>query len=99
MDQITVNAGESRPTTTGVEGAVDVPVEVTLPDGRVVRDEVTLCPAEDGRPCYESWGTADMWVGGELLAELYAAYEGDDGARRDALSELSAVAGNAAGRP
>lgn len=104
MSQIQIQASNARPTTTGVNGAVDVNVHVTLPDGREVRGEVTLCPAEDGRPVYESWGGgADHWVSGGLLAELYAVAEGDTGIDREALRtmlrEIEAAAQEEAGAP
>jgi hypothetical protein len=90
-------AGRPRKTRTGVAHGVDVPVRVTLPSGRTLAGEVTLCPAEDGRRRYESWGEPDMWVSGELLAALSAAYRGDDRARQDALLVLESEASHAAG--
>jgi hypothetical protein len=92
---ITATAGTSRPTTTGVEGAVDVPVTLQIA-GRTVRGEVTLLPADDGRPVFERWGDADHWVSGDLLRELRELPHHE---YRDALTTIEAAASKAAGRP
>ncbi len=92
-----VIAGDATETTTGVERGLDVPVTVTLPDGREVEGEVTLLPAEDGRPTYESWGEPDHWVDGRLLRELRKAFP-DYSDLRKILARLAAIAGEACPR-
>jgi hypothetical protein len=91
----TVVASNPRPTDTGTRRGVDIDVSVTLPDGRVIDGEVTLCPAEDGRPVYESWGpSADFWVSGKLLQELFSVE-----AYRDTLDAIESAASDVAGHP
>ncbi len=96
-ETLTVTAGEASKTATGVERGLDVGVTVTLPGGRVVEGEVTLLPAEDGRPVYESWGEPSMWVSGKLLAEVSRAYDGDE--FRAALRAIASAAARRCGRP
>jgi hypothetical protein len=64
-DLIVVASGV-RPTDTGASGrqgpGVDLDIKVTLPDGRVLDGEVTLLPAEDGRPKYAVWGVPENWL-------------------------------------
>jgi len=67
---ITVTASDARPIDTGVARGVDVDVRVTFPDGRTLDGEVTLLPALQGRPRYESWGQPGNWIDGRLLTEL-----------------------------
>jgi hypothetical protein len=67
---IHVAASIATPTTTGVEGAMDVDVTVTI-DGKEHDGEVTLVRSEqDGR--WVSWGQPDHWVSSKLLASLQA---------------------------
>jgi len=97
--QIKVYASNARPTTTGVEAGVDVDVSVTLPDGREIDGEVTLLPAEDGRPRFEAWGSPENWMSWGLLRDLRAMTDGNAGALRDILSDIASAAGDAAGAP
>ena len=86
----------------GDHPGVDVDVTVTLPGGRVVEGEVTLCPAEDGRPRYESWGgSVDCWVSDGLLSELdiLRNAEGDPDDWRAAIDAIESAASEAAGQP
>jgi hypothetical protein len=63
MSELSVKAWNVRATETGASDGVDLDVEVTLPDGRVLDGEVTLRPAADGRPRYTSWGgSPDYWL-------------------------------------
>lgn len=98
MTTMTVTAGAASKTTTGVERGLDVTLTVTLPDGREIEGEVTLLPAADGRPEYESWGSADQWVESRLLAAVRAAYP-DYREFREALSEIEAAASAECGLP
>lgn len=67
-NEIHVAASVATPTTTGVEGALDVDVTVTI-DGVEYDGEVTLVRDEnDGR--WSSWGAPDNWVSGRLLTQL-----------------------------
>lgn len=66
----TCTASIAAPTTTGVDGALDVDVTVTLPDGRTLEGEVTLARREyDG--AWAAYGDApDYWISGAMLAAL-----------------------------
>jgi hypothetical protein len=91
-------AGEAEDTRTGVSRGQDVPVVVTLPGGAEVEGTVTLLPAVDGRPEYESWGDEPgQWVEGHLLHALTRAYPGP-AALRAVLGELEAIAAEQCGR-
>ena len=90
-----VIASNPRETDTGVKGAIDVDVEITLDDGTILDGEVTLVRAADGRPSWEPYGdTADHWVSGALLAAL-SAHVGDAESLRRALSEIAGSAAEA----
>lgn len=100
-----VAASCPTPTTTGVDHGIDLDVTVTLSDGSELEGEVTLVPAQDGRPEYEVYGPpgdggAEYWVSSGLLDALAAAC-GDDTGRRfpDGLREISDAAVTAAGAP
>lgn len=99
MTGINVSASNPRPTSTGVARGVDLDVVVEFPDGLEARGEVTLLPAEDGRPEYDSWGRPDHWVCGPLLEALENASGGDQRVLRDMLGEISAAAAAVAGAP
>jgi len=62
MSQITVRASNRRPTTLDVGSAtpraIDLDVIVTIDGGAPIDGEVTLLPAEDGRPRFEAWRKA-----------------------------------------
>lgn len=97
---VKVIASKPRPTTTGVDRGVDVDVTVTMLDGHKVDGEVTLLPREDGTPTYDSWGSTDNWLGGALLAELYAQREAAEDRRAawdDYLDAIRDAASRAAG--
>jgi len=64
-----VVAGTASPTTTGVEGGIDVDFTLTL-NGVEHEGEVTLLPHEDGRPGYSSWGAPDNWVDSRTLRAI-----------------------------
>lgn len=94
---LTVKAGTVRETTTGVERGLDVDVTVTLTGGRVIEGKVTLLPAADGRPRYESWGDPDHWVDGRLLRDLRDAFPATG--PHDALFEIESAASYRCGCP
>lgn len=96
---LAITCGEPRPTTTGVEGGVDVPVTVYTPNGATLSGEVTLAPAQDGRPVYQAYGQSpDQWVSGALRDGLDAAAEGK-GTLREYLEQIESAASAKAGRP
>lgn len=71
-------------------GAYDVCVEVGTVEG-----EVTLMPAEDGRPMYERWGSLENWMSSRLVALVNSMddYERDELIARieEAAAELIAT--------
>jgi hypothetical protein len=70
-EPVTVAVSVASPTTTDVEGALDVDVTVTLSDGTEIEGEVTLARREhDG--AWAAYGDApDYWISGALLARLH----------------------------
>lgn len=63
---IIIGTSNARPTSTGVDNGVDVNVTLIV-DGVEHRGEVTLTPAQDGRPTFEAYGSdPSMWVSGAL---------------------------------
>jgi len=85
-------------TTTGVERGMDVTVAAVLPGYDVIEVEVTLLPAEDGRPVYERWGTTlDHWMDGRSIKILHAVLSGPR--LSDAIDAIEAAASAACGRP
>lgn len=89
--------GAATETTTGVERGMDVTFAARLPSGATVEGEVTLLPAEDGRPVYESWGALDNWMDSRSIKQLRAELSGDD--LSNAISAIEAAASHACGRP
>lgn len=74
-DEIEINVSRICPTTTGVEGAVDANVTLTLPDGRELSGELTLARAHDGWRVYgpPSYVPAvDYWMSGALIRAIDA---------------------------
>jgi hypothetical protein len=88
--------GEATQTTTGVERGMDVTVSARLP-GATIEVEVTLLPAEDGRPMYERWGALDNWMDSRSIKLLRAAVSGSN--LSDAIDAIEAAASAACGRP
>jgi hypothetical protein len=88
-EPVTVTVSVASPTTTGVEGALDVDVTVTLADGTEVEGEVTLARREhDG--AWAAYGDApDYWISGALLAQLHRLGRR---AFRDACQEIESSA-------
>lgn len=89
--------GEATETTTGVERGMDVTFAAHLPSGATIEGEVTLRPAEDGRPVYERWGSLDHWMDARSISALRAALSGGEFA--DAIDAIEAAASRACGRP
>ena len=85
--QIEATADFARETDTGVEGAKDADVTVTI-DGVEYEGEVTLVRHEQTGD-WGSWGSADNWVEGRLLDQL-AGLSSDD--FRAALDAIEAAA-------
>lgn len=94
-ENLTVNviASNPRPTTCDYRGGYDVDVTVSIGGCVLPAGEVTLAPAQDGRPCYEAIAPyADGWVSGALLASL-SSLEGE--AFHDALRTIASEADTA----
>lgn len=95
MATIKIETGTASKTTTGVERALDVTVDLTV--GRAhVSGDVTLLPAEDGRPCYERWGVLDNWMDGRLIRALEAL---EKDTRSETINAIEAAAAAKCGRP
>lgn len=87
-----VIASHVRPTDTGVDGALDVDVEIAV-DGCEFAGEVTLVRRDDRREEWAAWGGRDHWVQGALLRALDAHLS--DRRVKDVLEEVEAVAAEA----
>jgi len=66
-DNISVDAWNPRPTTTGTEGAVDVDFAATI-DGETIDGEVTLI--RDHAGVFNRWGNVDHWLDGATVSKL-----------------------------
>jgi hypothetical protein len=67
-----ITAETATPTSTGVEGAWDVPVSIEI-GGGTYHGEVTLLQGQDGS--WGMWGDRDMWASQEVLNALDVAKE------------------------
>lgn len=88
-EPVTVAVGVVSPTGTGVEGALDVDVTVTLADGTVIEGEVTLARRSyDG--AWAAYGPArDYWMSDSLMTGLDVLGRC---ALRDACNEIESAA-------
>jgi hypothetical protein len=93
-----IEVSEAKDTNIVMPRGRDVQMVVTLPGGAQVEGTVTLLPAVDGRPEYESWGEPGHWIEEHLLRALTRAYPGHNALRR-ALTEIEMVASAQCGVP
>lgn len=90
--EIHVTAGAARATTTGVEGALDVPFTLSL-GGRELTGGATLLPREDGGPGYRAWGGGpDHWLDGRTVAALRELHTADYRLALEQIEEACAEA-------
>lgn len=82
---IKIVTGTVSPTSTGVDGALDVGFTFYL-EGVKIEGEVTLVPRDCGGG-YGTWGLVDNWLDGRTLGRLRWLSDRDF---RDVLSEISA---------
>ena len=89
---IEITAQNARPTDTGVNGAMDVYVEITM-DGREICGDVTMVRHELTGEWVPYGNAADYWVSGRMLRELSDLRSGQK--LCELLAKIARVAGEA----